>query len=258
MPRRPAGSPPSTAPCCRSASPPVRSFCPIPASRAGLPCWPPCWWRSAPAPLLFIDLDDGRHEHAGGTTMLGFVRRAPLCCSPSHLTMFDAVMLAFFPIFGLRSGATSRPRHGRWRWRSPAMPCCNIRLGGSPTAGRARACCGSPRSPPLLAMSLPFVVTTRCLAGGAAARHLGLRRLHHRHDGRGRPLPGNRPGRARPPSVPCGGGRHRWPACCRHRLGPPRPPGIAVTLTAIYVGLIAGLLLARGELVQVTNRRIAK
>jgi len=28
------------------------------------------------------------------------------------------------------------------------------------------------------------------------------------------------------------------------------PPGIAVTLTAIYVGLIAGLLLARGELVR--------
>ena len=58
----------------------------------------------AGVPLLFLDVaDDFGPDSKGG--FLGFIGRAPLLLfAVCTLTMFDAVMLAFFIIYGLRSG----------------------------------------------------------------------------------------------------------------------------------------------------------
>ncbi len=57
-------------------------------------------------PLFFMRLDDDEFsntEEGGG--FFGFVTRAPLLLfAVGTLTLFDAVMLAFFPIYGLRNG----------------------------------------------------------------------------------------------------------------------------------------------------------
>lgn len=56
-----------------------------------------------PLAFLRISEDAFRHEEGGG--FWAFVARAPLLLfAVGTLTFFDAVMLSFFPIFGLRSG----------------------------------------------------------------------------------------------------------------------------------------------------------
>jgi len=57
-------------------------------------------------PFHFIRLDDGEFANIDeGGGFFGFVARAPLLLfAVGVLTLFDAVMLAFFPIYGLRHG----------------------------------------------------------------------------------------------------------------------------------------------------------
>lgn len=58
---------------------------------------------AVPLAFLRISEDSFRHEEGGG--FWAFVRRAPLLLfAVGTLTFFDAVILSFFPIFGLRSG----------------------------------------------------------------------------------------------------------------------------------------------------------
>ena len=116
-------------------------------------------------PLLFIDLDDGRHEHAGGTTMLGFVRRAPLLLfAVATLTMFDAVMLAFFPIFGLRSGLDLKTASWALAVAIAGNAVLQYPVGWlADRWSRQGVLWIAAIATPLLAMSLPFVVTTPLL-----------------------------------------------------------------------------------------------
>ena len=56
-------------------------------------------------PLTFLKVSEDAFRHEDGAGFLAFVRRAPmLLFAVGSLTFFDAVMLSFFPIFGLRSG----------------------------------------------------------------------------------------------------------------------------------------------------------
>lgn len=58
---------------------------------------------AVPLAFLRISEDSFRHEEGGG--FWAFVARAPLLLfAVGTLTFFDAVILSFFPIFGLRSG----------------------------------------------------------------------------------------------------------------------------------------------------------
>jgi len=56
-------------------------------------------------PLALLKVSEQAFQHKEGSGFLAFVRRAPvLLFAVGTLTFFDAVMLSFFPIFGLRSG----------------------------------------------------------------------------------------------------------------------------------------------------------
>jgi MFS family permease len=56
-------------------------------------------------PLALLKVSEEAFQHKEGSGFLAFVRRAPvLLFAVGTLTFFDAVMLSFFPIFGLRSG----------------------------------------------------------------------------------------------------------------------------------------------------------
>src|SRR5262245_13716783 len=56
-------------------------------------------------PLTLLKVSEDAFKHEEGSGFLAFVRRAPLLLfAIGTLTFFDAVMLSFFPIFGLRSG----------------------------------------------------------------------------------------------------------------------------------------------------------
>jgi MFS family permease len=56
-------------------------------------------------PLTLLRVSEDAFQHQEGSGFLAFVRRAPLLLfAVGTLTFFDAVMLSFFPIFGLRSG----------------------------------------------------------------------------------------------------------------------------------------------------------
>ncbi len=56
-------------------------------------------------PLSFLRVSEDAFQHKEGSGFFAFVRRAPLLLfAVSTLTFFDAVVLSFFPIFGLRSG----------------------------------------------------------------------------------------------------------------------------------------------------------
>jgi len=56
-------------------------------------------------PLTFLKVSEDAFQHEEGAGFFAFVRRAPmLLFAVGTLTFFDAVMLSFFPIFGLRSG----------------------------------------------------------------------------------------------------------------------------------------------------------
>ena len=56
-------------------------------------------------PLTLVRVSEDAFQHKEGSGFLVFVRRAPmLLFAIGTLTFFDAVMLSFFPIFGLRSG----------------------------------------------------------------------------------------------------------------------------------------------------------
>jgi MFS family permease len=56
-------------------------------------------------PLTLLRVSEEAFQHKDGAGFLAFVQRAPmLLFAVGTLTFFDAVMLSFFPIFGLRSG----------------------------------------------------------------------------------------------------------------------------------------------------------
>lgn len=56
-------------------------------------------------PLAFLRISEDAFQHKEGSGFVAFVRRAPLLLfAVGTLTFFDAVILSFFPIFGLRSG----------------------------------------------------------------------------------------------------------------------------------------------------------
>jgi len=205
-------------------------------------------------PLLFIDLDDGRHEHAGGTTMLGFVRRAPLLLfAVATLTMFDAVMLAFFPIFGLRSGLDLKTASWALAVAIAGNAVLQYPVGWlADRWSRQGVLWIAAIATPLLAMSLPFVVTTPLLwpvalllgTSAYAVYIIAMTVMADRFQGSDLVAGSAAFG------AMWGVGGIVGPPVAGIALDLLGPPGIAVTLTAIYVGLIAGLLLARGELVR--------
>jgi MFS family permease len=56
-------------------------------------------------PLALLQISEDAFQHKEGSGFVAFVRRAPLLLfAVGTLTFFDAVILSFFPIFGLRSG----------------------------------------------------------------------------------------------------------------------------------------------------------
>lgn len=56
-------------------------------------------------PLAFLRISEDAFQHKEGSGFVAFVKRAPLLLfAVGTLTFFDAVILSFFPIFGLRSG----------------------------------------------------------------------------------------------------------------------------------------------------------
>ncbi len=58
-------------------------------------------------PLAMLHISEAAFQHKEGGGFLAFVKRAPLLLfAVGTLTFFDAVILSFFPIFGLRSGLT--------------------------------------------------------------------------------------------------------------------------------------------------------
>jgi MFS family permease len=205
-------------------------------------------------PLLFIDLDDGRHEHTGGTTMLGFVRRAPLLLfAVATLTMFDAVMLAFFPIFGLRSGLDLKTASWALAVAIAGNAVLQYPVGWlADRWSRQGVLWIAAIATPLLAMSLPFVVTTPLLwpvalllgTSAYAVYIIAMTVMADRFQGTDLVAGSAAFG------AMWGVGGIVGPPVAGIALDLLGPPGIAVTLTAIYVGLIAGLLLARGELVR--------
>ena len=205
-------------------------------------------------PLFFIDLDDGRHEHAGGTTMLGFVRRAPLLLfAVATLTMFDAVMLAFFPIFGLRSGLDLKTASWALAVAIAGNAVLQYPVGWlADRWSRQGVLWIAAIATPLLAMSLPFVVTTPLLwpvalllgTSAYAVYIIAMTIMADRFQGTDLVAGSAAFG------AMWGVGGIVGPPVAGIALDLLGPPGIAVTLTAIYVGLIAGLLLARGELVR--------
>jgi MFS family permease len=205
-------------------------------------------------PLLFIDLDDGRHEHAGGTTMLGFVRRAPLLLfAVATLTMFDAVMLAFFPIFGLRSGLDLKTASWALAVAIAGNAVLQYPVGWlADRWSRQGVLWIAAIATPLLAMSLPFVVTTPLLwpvalllgTSAYAVYIIAMTVMADRFQGTDLVAGSAAFG------AMWGVGGIVGPPVAGIALDLLGPPGIAITLTAIYVGLIAGLLLARGELVR--------
>lgn len=205
-------------------------------------------------PLLFIDLDDGRHEHTGGTTMLGFVRRAPLLLfAVATLTMFDAVMLAFFPIFGLRSGLDLKTASWALAVAIAGNAVLQYPVGWlADRWSRQGVLWIAAIATPLLAMSLPFVVTTPLLwpvalllgTSAYAVYIIAMTVMADRFQGSDLVAGSAAFG------AMWGVGGIVGPPVAGIALDLLGPPGIAVTLTAIYVGLIAGLLLARGELVR--------
>jgi MFS family permease len=56
-------------------------------------------------PLAMLQISEDAFQHKEGSGFVAFVKRAPLLLfAVGTLTFFDAVILSFFPIFGLRSG----------------------------------------------------------------------------------------------------------------------------------------------------------
>jgi MFS family permease len=56
-------------------------------------------------PLALLQISEDAFQHKEGSGFVAFVKRAPLLLfAVGTLTFFDAVILSFFPIFGLRSG----------------------------------------------------------------------------------------------------------------------------------------------------------
>jgi MFS family permease len=205
-------------------------------------------------PLLVISLDDGQHERAGGTTMLGFARRAPLLLfAVATLTMFDAVMLAFFPIFGLRSGLDLKTASWALAVAIAGNAVLQYPVGWlADRWSRKGVLWLAAIATPLLALSLPFVVTTPLLwpvalllgTSAYAVYIIAMTVMGDRFQGR---------------DLVAGSAAFAAMWGVGGMIGPPvagsaldllGPSGIAFTMTAIYGGLIAGLLLARGELVR--------
>ncbi|MET0483721.1 MAG: MFS transporter [Aestuariivirgaceae bacterium] len=205
-------------------------------------------------PLFFIDLDYTGLESAGSTTMLGFVRRAPLLLfAVATLTMFDAVMLAFFPIFGLRSGLDLKTASWALAVAIAGNAVLQYPIGWlADRWSRQGVLWIAAIATPLLAMSLPFVVTTPLLwpvalllgTSAYAVYIIAMTVMADRFQGTDLVAGSAAFG------AMWGVGGIVGPPVAGIALDLLGPPGIAVTLTAIYVGLIAGLLLARGELVR--------
>jgi len=205
-------------------------------------------------PLFLIELDDAGLERAGGTTLLGFVRRAPLLLfAVGTLTMFDAVMLAFFPIFGLRSGLDLKTASWALAVAIAGNAVLQYPIGWlADRWSRQGVLWIAALATPLLAVSLPFVVTTPLLwpvalllgTSAYAVYIIAMTVMGDRFHGRDLVAGSAAFG------AMWGVGGIAGPPLAGFALDLLGPSGIAVTLTAIYAGLVAGLLLARGELVR--------
>jgi MFS family permease len=56
-------------------------------------------------PLAFVSVSEAHFKDKDGGSFFRFLKRAPLLLfAVSAVTMFDSILLSFFPIFGLRSG----------------------------------------------------------------------------------------------------------------------------------------------------------
>ena len=59
------------------------------------------------APLAFVDVSEDMFHDKDGGSFMRFITRAPLLLfAVATVTIFDSILLSFFPIFGLRSGLT--------------------------------------------------------------------------------------------------------------------------------------------------------
>jgi MFS family permease len=208
-------------------------------------------------PLFFIDLADREGNQAAGTTMLGFARRAPLLLlAVATLTMFDAVMLAFFPIFGLRSGLDLKT--ASW---ALAVAIAGNALLQYPVGwladrwSRQGVLWVAVILTPLLALSLPFVVLTPLLwpvalllgTSAYAVYIIAMTVMGDRFQG------SDLVAGSAAFAAMWGVGGIIGPPLAGFALDLLGPSGIAFTMTAIYVGLIAGLWLSGGELVREAN-----
>jgi len=205
-------------------------------------------------PLLFIDLAGTDGEGAGGTTMLGFARRAPLLLlAVATLTMFDAVMLAFFPIFGLRSGLDLKTASWALAVAIAGNAVLQYPVGWlADRWSRQGVLWIAVIATPLLALSLPAVVLTPLLWPVAlllgtcayAVYIIAMTVMGDRFQGRDLVA-----GSAAFAAM-WGVGGIIGPPLAGFALDLIGPSGIVFTMAAIYAGLIAGLWLAQGQLVR--------
>jgi MFS family permease len=205
-------------------------------------------------PLFFIDLADTEAEQRGGTTMIGFARRAPLLLfAVATLTMFDAVMLAFFPIFGLRSGLDLKAASWALAVAIAGNAVLQYPVGWlADRWSRKGVLWLAVIATPLLALSLPVVVLTPLLwpvalllgTSAYAVYIIAMTVMGDRFQGRDLVA-----GSAAFAAM-WGVGGIIGPPLAGFALDLLGPSGIPFTMTAIYAGLIAGLWLARGELVR--------
>ena len=206
-------------------------------------------------PLLFIDLaGTDREETGGGTTMLGFARRAPLLLlAVATLTMFDSVMLAFFPIFGLRSGLDLKTASFALAVAIAGNAVLQYPVGWlADRWSRQGVLWVAVIATPLLALSLPVVVLTPLLWPVAlllgtcayAVYIIAMTVMGDRFQGRDLVA-----GSAAFAAM-WGVGGIIGPPLAGFALDLLGPSGIAYTMATIYGGLIAGLWLADGQLVR--------
>jgi MFS family permease len=205
-------------------------------------------------PLFFIDLADTEGREALGTTMLGFARRAPLLLfAVATLTMFDAVMLAFFPIFGLRSGLDLKTASWALAVAIAGNAVLQYPVGWlADRWSRQGVLWAAVSLTPLLALSLPFVVLTSLLwpvalllgTSAYAVYIIAMTVMGDRFQG------SDLVAGSAAFAAMWGVGGIIGPPLAGFALDLLGPSGIAFTMTAIYAGLIAGLWLSGGELVR--------
>ncbi len=204
-------------------------------------------------PLALITLQSDGHDDGDGN-VFAFVKKAPLLVfAVGTMTLFDGVMLAFFPIFGLRNGLDV----GTAAWALGVMIAGNVFLQypigwlADHWSRKGVIWCAAIVTP-VLALLLPYAVTSWLiwplaffLGGGAYAVYtVALAVLGDNFRGQeliaGSTVFG----------AMWGVGGIIGPPIAGLALDRYGPDGISWVLAAFYVILIVGLLVTRGSLVR--------